>query len=460
MTDRKDLCFPGDFIFGTATAAYQIEGAVNEDGRGPSIWDEFTHKPGKIFQDQNADVACDHYHRYAEDVALLKEIGVDAYRMSLSWSRILPEGTGTVNQKGLDFYRRLLDALLEAGITPWVTLFHWDMPLALHRKYGGFQHRQAAYDFADYAELAARELGDRVGHWITLNEPWEHCVMGHFLGEHAPGVRRPWRYWKIMHHQLLAHGLGMERIREVKPEAEVGVTTSLLPVHPLTDREKDHRAAAVGNEFMNFITLDPLLKGRYPEDLSRRLRLFRPHIEPGDMERIMAPADFIGVNNYQREFARHSALMPFLNAWIVGGGKPAETEFVRDGVQHTSMGWEVYPEALYEVLKWLQDGYGNPRTLITENGAAFDDQVVDGKVDDPKRIDYLNGYLTEVKRAMGEGANVGGYFIWTLMDNFEWATGFSKRFGLVHVDHDSQQRILKSSAKWYRDLIRNSRQAG
>lgn len=451
------LVFPKDFVFGTATAAYQIEGAVNEGGRGPSIWDEFSHKKGKIFQNQNGDVACDHYHRYPEDVALMGELGVNAYRMSLSWSRILPEGTGQVNQEGLDHYRRELDALLEANITPYVTLFHWDMPLALHHKYGGFLSRQAAYDFSDYAEVVARELGDRIQHFITLNEPWEHGVIGHFLGEHAPGVKKPWAYWKVMHHQLLGHGLAMERLREICPGATVGITNSHTPIHPQTDREKDHQAAAVGNDFMNFITMDPVLKGHYPEDLSRRLRLFAPRFGSDDMAKISAPIDFYGVNNYQREFARHSRLVPFLNSWIVGGTQGAERDFVKDGVQHTSMGWEVYPEAIYEVLKWLQNDYGNPTTMITENGAAFEDTVVDGAVDDPKRIAYLDGYLGQIRRAMDEGANITGYFAWTLIDNFEWAAGFAKRFGLIHVDHQTQKRIIKNSGLWYRDLIQRSR---
>lgn len=452
----QDLIFPGDFVFGAATAAYQIEGAVKEDGRGASIWDEFSHRKGKIHLGQNGDVACDHYHRYPQDVSLMRELGINAYRMSLSWSRIIPDGAGAVNRKGVDHYKRLLDALLVADITPYVTLFHWDMPLRLHQRYGGFQNRQAALDFADYAEVVARELGDRIDHFITLNEPWEHCVMGHFLGEHAPGVRKPWNYWKIMHHQLLGHALGMERIREICPDATVGITVSLLPVHPLTDRGKDHQAAAVGNDFMNFVTLDPLLKGHYPEDLARRLRYFAPKFGNDDFKKISAPVDFIGVNNYQREFARHSALMPFLNAWIVGGGEVADRDYVKDGVQYTSMGWEVYPEALYEVLKWLQDDYGNPNVMVTENGAAFEDTVVNGMVDDPKRIAYLNDYMAQVRRAMGEGANISGYFVWSLMDNFEWATGYSKRFGLIHVDYETQQRTIKNSGRWYGELIKRS----
>ena len=456
----SDLIFPREFVFGTATAAYQIEGAVTKDGRGPSIWDEFSHRKGKIHLDQNGDIACDHYNRFPEDVALMAQLGVNAYRLSISWSRILPEGTGAVNQKGLDHYRRLVDRLLENGITPYVTLFHWDMPLKLYQRYGGFQSRQAAYDFADYAEIAVRELGDRINHWITLNEPWEHCVLGHFLGKHAPGVRKPWKAWKIMHHQLLGHGLALERIRAQRPEATVGITVSLSPIHSATDSDKDREAAATANEFMNFITLDPLLKAHYPEDLSRRLHLFAPKFGSSDLEKINAKVDFIGVNTYQREFAQHSRLVPFLNAWIVGGGEVAERDFVKDGVQYTSMGWEVYPRAIYEALTWLREDYGNPTVMITENGAAFEDNRVNNEVDDPKRIAYLNDYLSEVKHAMDDGSNVTGYFVWTLMDNFEWATGYSKRFGLIYVDYDTQQRTIKNSGYWYRNLIQQSQRQG
>ncbi|QFU75446.1 beta-glucosidase [Halioglobus maricola] len=451
-----ELIFPKDFVFGTATAAYQIEGAYAEDGRGLSIWDEFSHRKGKTHKGDNGDVACDHYHRYPEDIALMGELGVNAYRMSLSWSRILPEGTGKINQAGINHYRREFDALLEAGITPYVTLFHWDLPLALHNKYGGFQNRQAAHDFAEYAEVAAKAFGDQVKHWITLNEPWEHCVMGHFMGEHAPGYHRPWTFMKVMHNLLLGHALGMERIRDVLPDATVGITTSHTPAHPFTDRDKDHEAAALANEFLNFVTLDPLYKGHYPEELSRRFRYFKPGVETGDMERINAPIDFIGVNNYQREFARHTYLVPFLNTWIVGGTQGAERDFVKDGVQHTSMGWEVYPEAIYEVLGWLRNDYDNPTTMITENGAAFEDEVIDGEVHDPKRMDFLEGYMGQVKRAMDHGSDITGYFVWTLIDNFEWAAGFAKRFGIIHVDHQTQERIIKGSGRWYADLIRRS----
>ncbi|WP_086931779.1 GH1 family beta-glucosidase [Agarilytica rhodophyticola] len=452
----NDLIFDKNFIFGAATAAYQIEGAVAEDGRGPSIWDVFTHKKGKIHNSDNGDTACDHYHRYRDDVDLMTQLRLQAYRFSIAWSRILPEGTGRVNQQGLDFYKALVDRLLEKNIIPYATLFHWDMPLALHKRYGGFLHRRAAYDFANYTEIVVEALGDRIKHWITMNEPWEHSCLGHALGVHAPGHHRPWMHMHIVHNQLLAHGLALQKIRHHSPDAEVGITLSLTPIHPATDSDKDRQAAKIANEFFNFITLDPLLKGYYPKDLCRRFGRFAPKVNAYDMDSICAPCDFIGVNNYQREFARYTPLVPFLNTWIVGGTSTADGDFVKDGVQHTSMGWEVYPQGMYEVLHCLQHQYNNPKVIITENGAAFEDTLIEGKVSDPKRIDYLQGYLAQVKSAINEGANVRGYFTWTLMDNFEWAVGYSKRFGLVYVDYDNQQRIIKNSGFWYRDLIQKN----
>jgi len=458
--DHK-LIFPPNFAFGASTAAYQIEGAVADDGRGPSVWDEFSHKKGKIRKQHNGDHACEHYVRYADDVQLMQTLGLDAYRFSISWSRVMPLGRGKVNQQGLDFYHKLVDKLLEAGITPYATLFHWDFPLALHKEYKGFLSRQAAQDYANYVEVVVRSLGDKIKHWITINEPWEHGCLGYFMGEHAPGHKRPWNYMQVMHHQMLAHGLGVERIRQLAPDAKVGIAVSLTPIHPLTDSIKDQQAADVANDFMNFVTLDPLLKGKYPDSLMKAFRWFSADIRPGDMSKISQPLDFIGINNYQREFARYSALVPFLKSWIVGGGGVSDTDFVKNGVQHTSMGWEVYPQSIYEALKWLQDDYGNPTVIITENGAAFDDVVTDGKVDDPKRIAYFQDYLAQVSKVIAEGANVSGYFAWSLFDNFEWAAGYDKRFGLIHVDYQSQQRIIKQSGHWYRQLIErnNGRQS-
>jgi len=455
-TSMDNIQFPKNFVFGAATAALQIEGSVDADGKGKSTWDDFSHRKGAIRKGHIPDTACDHYRRYPEDIALMKDMGLDAYRFSVSWPRIYPDGEGSINQKGLDFYSRLVDNLLEAGIDPFVTLFHWDLPLALQKKYKGFQNRKVAHLFADYTETVVKHLGDRVKNWITINEPWEFSAMGHLLGEHAPGIKSPWAFFKAIHHVHLAHGLGIERIRALSPDAKAGITISMTPVHPISDSEKDHWSAKIANEFMNHISLGPLYKKEYPELLFSRMRLCTPKIEEGDMEIIAAPTDFIGLNNYQREFAMYKWYIPFFNTWITGS-ETAEHEFIRDGVQHTSMGWEVYPPCIYECLKIIQGEYGNPPVYITENGAAFDDVLENGKVNDTKRIDYLRDYLEMVNRARLDGADVRGYFVWSLMDNFEWAVGFDKRFGLIHVDYESQKRTIKESGNWYRDFIQKQK---
>ena len=307
--EMSEKQFPENFIFGAATAALQIEGSPTAGGKGPSTWDKFSHTKGKIRKGHVPDRACEHFTRYKEDISLMKELGLDAYRFSISWPRIYPDGEGTVNQEGLDFYSRLTDSLLEAGITPYATLFHWDLPLALQKKYGGFQNRKTVHLFADYTETVVKTLGDRIKNWITINEPWEFAAMGHLLGEHAPGIRSPRAFFRVMHHVLLAHGLGMERIRALSPAAEAGITVSMTPAHPLTDSPKDQWAAKMANQFMNHITLGPLYKKEYPELLYRRMRLFTPKIEAGDMDIIATPTDFIGLNNYQREFAMYLSLI-------------------------------------------------------------------------------------------------------------------------------------------------------
>lgn len=446
--------FPKDFTFGAATAAFQIEGASWEGGKGPSIWDKFSHTKGKIRFGQTADVACDHYHRYPEDVAIMKDLGLSAYRFSIAWPRIYPEGEGLLNQSGLDFYKRLADELLAHGITPFATLFHWDLPLALQNRYRGFQNRRVAELFADYTETVVKALGDRIKHWITINEPFEFSCFGHFLGAHAPGGKNLLAYFRVMHNILLAHGLALERIKAVDPASKAGIVVSITPVYPQTNSEKDRQAALIANQFMNHITLAPLYKGAYPEPFWRKVRLIRPTVASGDMEIISRPTDFIGINNYQREFASFKWYVPFLQMDI-SGKDIAETQFVKDGVQHTSMGWEVYPNALYEALMILKNEYGNPPVYITENGAAYDDIVApDGTVDDPLRVEYLASYLSKAQQAVDEGADLRGYFVWSLIDNFEWAVGFTKRFGIVHVDHQTQKRTIKKSGYWYRDMIK------
>ncbi len=443
-----------DFIFGASTSAYQIEGAVQTDGRGASIWDDFCRQRGRIRFGHSGETACDHYHRYREDVQLMRRLNLDAYRFSIAWSRILPEGSGRVNEAGLDFYKRLTDSLLEAGIRPFATLYHWDMPSALYRSKGGFRHRDVCEIFADYVSIVLKGLGDRVQDWITLNEPFEHAAFGHLLGSHAPGRHSMKDFLKVMHHQLLGHGAAMERIRNLAPKARAGITLSLTPIFPASNSPRDAWAANLGNQLLNYITLDALYKQRYPQELSERLRWFWPKIEPGDMRRIALDTDFLGVNHYNCEYARYRWYIPFLKSWI-SGARPAESEFERDGRRYTSMGWEVYPPGMTKVLRLLREDYGNPPVYITENGAAFDDVVSTGEVHDPKRIDYLRDYLHKVAGARQAGSRLLGYFAWSLLDNFEWSTGYSKRFGLIYTDYKTQERIIKSSGHWYAQLISN-----
>ncbi len=457
--ERSGTPFPADFIFGAATAAYQIEGSPQADGKGPSVWDEFVRRKGAVRTGETGDQACDHYRRMGDDVALIKELGLDAYRFSISWPRVQPSGRGAANGAGLDFYSRLVDALLAAGIRPFPTLFHWDTPLALQREKGGFLSRDAAERFGDYAELVVRSLGDRVKDWITVNEPFEHAVFGHFFGSHAPGLKRPWAYPKVMHHILLAHAAGMERIRAFAPGAAAGPVLSQTPVAPLVPG-RDEKAAFLADQFMNRITLDPILKGRYPEELSRALRAFWPRMEADDLARVSAPCDFIGLNYYSRERASRNPLVPFLGFWVTGkdGGRP---EGESGGTRTTAMGWEVWPRGLEELLLRMRDEYGNPRVIVTENGAAFTDEVERGagapRVRDRRRVEFLRDYVLAMKRAMDAGANVGGYFVWSLMDNFEWAEGYRPRFGLVRVEYGTQERVIKDSGRWYSALARTKR---
>jgi beta-glucosidase len=458
MENEADLpAFPRGFIFGAATASFQIEGGWNSDGKGPSIWDDFSHRSGKIRTGETGDVTCGHYSLWQRDIEIMKELGLQAYRGSISWPRVQPEGRGKTNQKGVDFYSRLTDGLLQAGIQPWYTLFHWDLPSALQRE-GGFRKRETALRFSDYVEIIVRALGDRVRRWITVNEPWEFSCLGHMLGDHAPGLRNPRAFFAVMHNVLLAHGLSLERIRSLCPDGKAGITLSFTPVFPNTGSGRDAMAARIANEFMNYITLSPILKGKYPELLRRRARVLFPRIHTGDMGIISRPVDFIGVNYYSRERASYRWYVPFLHAWISGKGSIAAGS-APEGVQRTAMGWEVWPEGFDHVLGILRSEYGNPPVVITENGAAFDDAVTDGRVHDAARIGFLRGNLAALKRSMDAGSDVRGYFVWSLLDNFEWAEGTRPRFGIVHVDFTTLARTIKDSGYWYRDLIRRTRPA-
>ncbi len=442
------------FIFGAATAAYQIEGARSEDGKGDSIWDAFSHRKGKILRGDNGDLACDHYHLFKNDVALMKEIGINGYRFSISWPRVIPDGDGPVNRKGIDFYKRLTELLLDNGIAPFPTLFHWDLPLSLQKRYGGFVNRKCVDAFCRYAEITVNALKGTVRHWFTINEPWEFSCFGHLIGTHAPGSHSFRKFFRVMHHLLVAHGKAVPVIKSCDPEAKVGIVISMTPIHPATDRERDHRAALLANQFMNHITLKPLYHGEYPAELWRNAFLFRPRITADDMDTISTATDFVGLNYYSRERASYNPIMPVIRANISGARVPEKQYIDKEGKQRTSMGWEIYPGGMSECLSIIRDTYGNPPVHITETGAAFDDEVGSGgRVADPLRIEFLKNYIRAAEVSDRQGSDLRGIFVWSLMDNFEWAAGRAKRFGLIYVDYRNQKRIIKDSGIWYRDLI-------
>ncbi|MFJ6213322.1 GH1 family beta-glucosidase [Streptomyces sp. NPDC092296] len=435
--------FPADFRWGVSTAAYQIEGAVTEDGRGRSVWDTFTHTPGHVRDGQTGDTACDHYHRWPEDIALLADLGVGGYRFSIAWPRIQPDGSGPANPKGLDFYDRLVDALLAAGVTPLPTLFHWDLPQALEDT-GGWLNRDTAHRFAEYAAVTADRLSDRVPAWITLNEPFVHTVYGYALGIHAPGRTLMLDALPTAHHQLLGHGLAATALRD--RGLEVMIANNLTPVHPAGDDPADVAAATAYDTLHNRLFTDPLLLGRYPDLAALGLPADPPYVHDGDLAAIAAPLDALGVNYYHP--TRVAAADP-------GGGLPFTLPPI-EGVPTTAFGWPVVPEGLDELLTGLRDRYGAalPPITITENGCSVADTVDgDGRVRDTARIDYLDGHLRALHRAMAAGVEVRGYFIWSLLDNFEWAEGYHQRFGLVHVDYATQRRTPKDSYHWLRAAL-------
>lgn len=445
MTELSERFDPG-FVWGVATSAYQIEGATKEDGRGPSIWDTFSARPGHVYRGHTGDVAVDHYHRWPQDVALLRDLGLEAYRFSIAWPRIQPEGRGAVEARGLAFYDRLVDGLLEAGIEPWPTLFHWDLPQALEDA-GGWPSRETAHRFADYAEIVADALGDRVRNWTTLNEPWCAAFLGYGAGIHAPGRTEPAAALAASHHLHLAHGLAVPRLREGRPEAQVGVTLNLYAVSPADDTGRHHDAVRRIDGLMNRWFLDPVLLGRYPEDVLRDVAGVIDHdlVRDGDLATIAAPLDFLGINYYSRHVV---AASPWPGA--------SEVAFVEREWPKTASGWDIDAPGLGEVLAQVHRDYPAIPIHITENGAAFDDVLADGAVDDDDRIDFIASHLSVLADAIDDGVDVRGYFAWSLLDNFEWAEGYEKRFGLVHVDFDTLERTPKASARWYGDLVRRS----
>ncbi|PKL13340.1 MAG: beta-glucosidase [Spirochaetae bacterium HGW-Spirochaetae-4] len=438
--------FPKNFVFGAATAAYQIEGASDLSLRGPSIWDTFTHRGGTIKDGTTGDSACDHYHRYREDVHHMAGIGLGGYRFSLSWPRILPDGTGFSNQAGIDFYDRLIDLLLEQGIVPYVTLYHWDLPQALQDK-GGWANRDTARYFADYAAKAFTLYGDRIRHWVTFNEPWVATTYGCIEGIHAPGIQDLSYAFQSAHNMLLGHAMAVSAYRDSpSPQGEIGIVLNLHPCHSASESEKDQLAATYHDGFLNRWFLDPVFKGEYPEDM---MRLYEekgcmPEVLEGDLSLLKDnPVDFLGINYYFRFIVQHDDAAPL-----------GFSEVKPTGDQVTICGWRPYPEGLLEILERVHHSYRVPKILITENGIAHQEQPhVHGQIEDDYRIDYIAAHLEVCLRAIAKGILVSGYFIWSLLDNFEWADGYIPRYGLIHTDHTTFIRSWKKSAYWYRDVI-------
>lgn len=444
--------FPASFTWGTATAAYQIEGAPTEGGKGPSIWDTFSRVPGAIIDGSTGDVADDHYHRVSEDVSLMAGLGVDAYRFSIAWPRIQPTGAGPANAAGLGFYRDLAETLLSKGITPWATLYHWDLPQALEDG-GGWLERDTAYRFADYAALVADELGDVVKNWITLNEPWCSAFLGYASGHHAPGRQEGSRSAHAAHHLLLGHGLAVPAIRSAVPDARVGITLNLYSVRPAGDSAADLDAARRIDGLSNRLFLDPVLTGSYPGDVLEDLdeaAWFEENARPSDLAAIAAPIDFLGINYY----SRHTTSAGSSNGLPSQNPGSEFVEFVDTGAAKTQMGWEIHPDGLIDVLEMASALAPGLPLYITENGSAYPDVVdTDGTVTDPERLDYLQSHLAACRDAIARGLPLAGYFVWSLMDNFEWAWGYTRRFGIVHVDYETQKRTPKASGLWFRDFL-------
>ncbi|MEU5327298.1 GH1 family beta-glucosidase [Streptomyces parvus] len=449
MSDLTAL--PADFTWGVATAAYQIEGAVAEDGRSPSIWDTFSHTPGKVDGGDTGDIACDHYHRVPEDIGLIKQLGADAYRFSIAWPRVVPGGDGPVNKAGLDFYDRLVDGLLEAGVTPFATLYHWDLPQVLQDR-GGWTVRETSEHFAAYASQVVERLGDRVKDWATLNEPLCSAWIGHLEGRMAPGLTDLTAAVRASYHLHLGHGLAVQAIRAASSDARVGIVNNFSPIEPASGSEADLAAARRADGHINRWWLDPILGRGHPQDMVEEYGVELP-LQPGDLEAIAAPLDWLGLNYYFRQIVTADP----------DGTAPHARQVSVPGARLTHMDWEVHAEGLEQLLLRLTEEYGVQRIYVTENGSAYEDVVAaDGSVHDPERVRYLEEHLAACARAVAKGVPLAGYFAWSLMDNFEWAYGYDKRFGLVHVDYATQRRTVKSSGLRYAELVREhaARRAG
>ncbi|OES46639.1 GH1 family beta-glucosidase [Domibacillus iocasae] len=437
--------FPKEMKWGAATAAYQIEGAALEDGRGLSIWDTFSKTPGNVLNGDNGDVACDSYHRYKEDVQIMKELGINVYRFSISWPRIFPAGTGEINQKGLQYYHNLVDELLENGIEPMCTLYHWDLPQALQDQ-GGWENRKTVDAFADYAEQIFKEFDGKIKKWITINEPWCVSFLSNFIGIHAPGFQNLKLATDISHHLLLAHGKAVARFRDLKVEGSIGYAPNTEWLEPFSSKQEDIDACNRGMGWFIEWFFDPVFKGQYPHFM---LEVFDKHgaapaIQAGDMEIISQKIDFVGINYYTGSVGRYKKDADLF-----------DLEKVDIGYEKTDFDWNIYPEGFYKVLLKIKDQYGDIPVYITENGACYNDEVENGRVKDQGRIDYLKQHLTSLKRAMDSGVQIKGYLAWSLLDNFEWAEGYHKRFGIVHVDFNTLKRTKKDSYYWYKQTVKN-----
>ncbi len=436
--------FGKDFLWGVATSAYQTEGAYNLDGRGMSIWDKFSHTDGKIKNNQTGDTACDFYHKYASDINIINDLNFDAFRFSLSWTRILPSGRTIVNQKGIDFYQQVIDKCLERGIEPWITLFHWDLPQELE-DLGGWKNREVVDWFSEYVLLCAKTFGDRVKNWMVLNEPFAFTALGYLLGMHAPGKYGLKNFIPAVHHATLCQGIGGRILRENIKNGRIGTTQTITLADPFGQNEKDIAAAKRADAFLNRIFIEPAVGLGYPVSDLPSLSRIEKYIKPGDPDLMKFDFDFIGVQTYTRIMVKHNGIIPVIHAYPVSPKR-------RNVKQITEMKWEVYPEGIYRALKFYEK-YPLKEIYVTENGVAFKDILKDGKVYDTDRVEYFKEYLKQVLKAKNEGVNVKGYFVWSLMDNFEWAEGYRPRFGLVYVDFKTQKRFIKDSGLWFREFL-------
>jgi beta-glucosidase len=458
------LRFPDGFLWGAATSAYQVEGSPLADGAGVSIWHRFAHTPGNVVNDENGDIACDHYNRYREDVALMGELGLKAYHFSTAWSRVLPDGIGSVNQAGLDFYDRLVDALVDAGISPVVVLYAWEMPAAL-QDLGGWANRDSVEWFAEFAARVFERLGDRVTHWLTMCEPLSIAHHGYTVGELAPGMRDLYTGLRVAHHLLLGHGRVVQTFRESGAGGEIGIIHGIADIQPTSDDPADLAAARRVDSHFNALFLDPIMRGAYPAEIVEWWGEAWPTVEPGDLEVISTPIDFIGIDYYCRSIVGDDPNGAELGdraeeigaAGPIGGGlaRMLKVRVVPHDGPETAIGWPITPDGLGNCLRWLHDRYGGPPIIITEIGAAFDDAPLpDGQIRDPQRIAYIRDHLIAAHKAIADGVDLRGCFIWSLIDTFEFNLGYDTRFGLVRVDYDTQERTIKDSGRWYREVVR------